>query len=134
MEEAGNVLEVEAMEKLYEELESNGIEVIDDTPVEVDDTVAAPDDGADGDDAVILTGSRQLLAGEGHFKRAGNTDDGQVFFRSAMTDQIVHRAADEPVHNEIVETCRKDGEFEIRRVEMPVDGLDLVHGSLVCMG
>ena len=41
MEEAGNVLEVEAMEKLYEELESNGIEVIDDTPVEVDDTVAA---------------------------------------------------------------------------------------------
>ena len=47
MEEAGNVLEVEAMEKLYEELESNGIEVIDDTPVEVDDTVAAPDDGAD---------------------------------------------------------------------------------------
>ena len=47
MEEAGNVLEVEAMEKLYEELESNGIEVIDDTPVEEDDTVAAPDDGAD---------------------------------------------------------------------------------------
>ena len=47
MEEAGNVLEVEAMEKLYEELESNGIEVIDDTPVEVDDTVATPDDGAD---------------------------------------------------------------------------------------
>ena len=47
MEEAGNVLEVEAMEKLYEELESNGIEVIDNTPVEVDDTVAAPDDGAD---------------------------------------------------------------------------------------
>ena len=31
-------------------------------------------------------------------------------------------------------SCRKDGEFEIRRVEMPVDGLDLVHGSLVCMG
>ena len=47
MEEAGNVLEVEAMEKLYEELESNGSEVIADTPVEVDDTVAAPDDGAD---------------------------------------------------------------------------------------
>ena len=47
MEENGNVLDVEAMEKLYEELESNGIEVIDDTPVEVDDTVAAPDDGAD---------------------------------------------------------------------------------------
>ena len=94
----------------------------------------APDDGTDGDDAVILAGSRQLFAGEGHFEGAGNADDGQVFFRSAMTDQIVHRAADEPVYNEIVETCRKDGEFEIRRVEMPVDGLDLVHGSLVCMG
>ena len=79
MEEAGNVLEVEAMEKLYEELESNGIEVIDDTPVEVDDTVAAPDDGADGDDAVVFAGGRQLLAGEGHFEGAGNADDGQVF-------------------------------------------------------
>ena len=32
MEENGNVLDVEAMEKLYEELESNGIEIVDDTP------------------------------------------------------------------------------------------------------
>ena len=94
----------------------------------------APDDGADGDDAVVFAGSRQLLAGEGHFKRAGNADDGEVFFRSAMTDQIVHRAADEAIHDEIIESCCKDGEFEVRRVEMPVDGLDLVHGSLVCMG
>ena len=47
MEESSRVIDAEQMEKLYEELESNGIEVIDDTPVEVDDTVAAPDDGAD---------------------------------------------------------------------------------------
>ena len=33
MEESGHVLDVEQMEKLYEELESNGIEVIDDDPV-----------------------------------------------------------------------------------------------------
>lgn len=33
MEENGNVLDVEAMEKLYEELESNGIEIVDDTPL-----------------------------------------------------------------------------------------------------
>ena len=47
MEENGNVLDVEAMEKLYEELESNGIEIVDDTPVEVDETVSGADDGAD---------------------------------------------------------------------------------------
>lgn len=47
MEENGNVLDVEAMEKLYEELESNGIEIVDDTPVEVDDTVSGADDSAD---------------------------------------------------------------------------------------
>ena len=47
MEENGNVLDVEAMEKLYEELESNGIEIVDDTPVEVDETVPGADDGAD---------------------------------------------------------------------------------------
>ena len=47
MEENGNVLDVEAMEKLYEELESNGIEIVDDTPVEGDDTVSGADDGAD---------------------------------------------------------------------------------------
>ena len=33
MEESGHVLDVEQMEKLYEELEGNGIEVIDDDPV-----------------------------------------------------------------------------------------------------
>ena len=47
MEENGNVLDVEAMEKLYEELESNGIEIVDDTPVEVDDAVPASEDSAD---------------------------------------------------------------------------------------
>ena len=47
MEENGNVLDVEAMEKLYEELESNGIEIVDDTPAEDDDTVSGADDGAD---------------------------------------------------------------------------------------
>ena len=31
MEENGNFLDVEAMEKLYEELESNGIEIVDDS-------------------------------------------------------------------------------------------------------
>ena len=57
MEEAGNVLEVEAMEKLYEELESNGVEVIDDTPVEVDETAPGPDDGADDyDDGLTADG------------------------------------------------------------------------------
>ena len=35
MEESGHVLDVEQMEKLYEELEGNGIEVIDDDPVKV---------------------------------------------------------------------------------------------------
>lgn len=42
MEENGNVLDVEAMEKLYEELESNGIEIVDDTPVDVSDACPAP--------------------------------------------------------------------------------------------
>ena len=57
MEEAGNVLEVEAMEKLYEELESNGVEVIDDTPMEVDETAPGPDDGADDyDDGLTADG------------------------------------------------------------------------------
>ena len=47
MEENGNVLDVEAMEKLYEELESNGIEIVDDTPVDVSDTLPNTDEGAD---------------------------------------------------------------------------------------
>lgn len=43
MEESGHVLDVEQMEKLYEELESNGIEVVD------DDAVDASDVGLTGD-------------------------------------------------------------------------------------
>ena len=47
MEENGNVLDVEAMEKLYEELESNGIEIVDDTPVDVSSALPSPEEGAD---------------------------------------------------------------------------------------
>ena len=49
MEENGNVLDVEAMEKLYEELESNGIEIVDDTPVDVSDAVPMTEESG-GDD------------------------------------------------------------------------------------
>ena len=47
MEENGNVLDVEAMEKLYEELESNGIEIVDDTPVDVSSALPSSKEGAD---------------------------------------------------------------------------------------
>ena len=47
MEENGNVLDVEAMEKLYEELESNGIEIVDDTPVDVSNALPSSVEGAD---------------------------------------------------------------------------------------
>ena len=47
MEENGNVLDVEAMEKLYEELESNGIEIVDDTPVDVSSALPSSEEGAD---------------------------------------------------------------------------------------
>ena len=47
MEENGNVLDVEAMEKLYEELESNGIEVVDD---DATDMSAVADMGEEGMD------------------------------------------------------------------------------------
>ena len=47
MEENGNVLDVEAMEKLYEELESNGIEIVDDTPVDVSSALLSSEEGAD---------------------------------------------------------------------------------------
>ena len=47
MEENGNVLDVEAMEKLYEELESNGIEIVDDTPVDVSSALPSSGEGAD---------------------------------------------------------------------------------------
>ena len=49
MEENGNVLDVEAMEKLYEELESNGIEIVDDTSVDVSDAVPMTEESS-GDD------------------------------------------------------------------------------------
>ena len=47
MEENGNVLDVEAMEKLYEELESNGIEIVDDTPVDVSNALPSSEECAD---------------------------------------------------------------------------------------
>ena len=47
MEGNGNVLDVEAMEKLYEELESNGIEIVDDTPVDVSSALPSSEEGAD---------------------------------------------------------------------------------------
>lgn len=47
MEENGNVLDVEAMEKLYEELEGNGIEIVDDTPVDVSSALPSSEEGAD---------------------------------------------------------------------------------------
>ena len=47
MEENGNVLDVEAMEKLYEELESNGIEIVDDTPVDVSSALPSSEEGVD---------------------------------------------------------------------------------------
>ena len=47
MEESGQVLDVEQMEKLYEELESNGIEVVDDDAVADADAGMLPDSGAD---------------------------------------------------------------------------------------
>lgn len=47
MEESGHVLDVEQMEKLYEELESSGIEVVDDDAVDVGDAVALTEDNVD---------------------------------------------------------------------------------------
>ena len=47
MEESGQVLDVEQMEKLYEELENNGIEVVDDDAVADADAGMLPDSGAD---------------------------------------------------------------------------------------
>ena len=47
MEESGHVLDVEQMEKLYEELESNGIEIVDDTPVDVSSALPSSEEGAD---------------------------------------------------------------------------------------
>src|SRR5699024_3932442 len=47
MEESGHVLDVEQMEKLYEELESNGIEVVDDDASDVADAAALTEDNVD---------------------------------------------------------------------------------------
>lgn len=47
MEESGHVLDVEQMEKLYEELESNGIEVVDDDTADVADAAALTEDSVD---------------------------------------------------------------------------------------
>lgn len=59
MEENGNVLDVEAMEKLYEELESNGIEIVDDTPVDVSSALPSSEEGADDyEDGLTATASR----------------------------------------------------------------------------
>ena len=60
MEESGHILDVEQMEKLYEELEGNGIEVIDDDPVtDVDPSLlgGTGEEGADDfDDALNADG------------------------------------------------------------------------------
>ena len=58
MEESGHVLDVEQMEKLYEELEGNGIEVIDDDPVaDVDPSLlgGTSEEGADDFDDALNT-------------------------------------------------------------------------------
>ncbi len=47
IEESGHVLDVEQMEKLYEELESNGIEVVDDDASDVADAAALTEDNVD---------------------------------------------------------------------------------------
>ena len=47
MEESGHVLDVEAMEKLYEELESNGIEVVDDDPIDPADAGLLREEGGE---------------------------------------------------------------------------------------
>ncbi|MGN0984282.1 MAG: RNA polymerase sigma factor RpoD [Gemmiger sp.] len=58
MEESGHGLDVEQMEKLYEELESSGIEVVDDDPGDVlADSVALNGDSADDyDDSLTADG------------------------------------------------------------------------------
>ena len=55
MEESGHVLDVEAMEKLYEELESNGIEVIDDDPIDPADAGLLHEEGGEEYDDALNT-------------------------------------------------------------------------------
>ena len=57
MEESGHGLDVEQMEKLYEELESLGIEVVDDEPASAMVDVSLGEDGVDDfDDALTADG------------------------------------------------------------------------------
>ena len=55
MEESGHVLDVEAMEKLYEELESNGIEVVDDDPIDPADAGLLHEEGGEEFDDALNT-------------------------------------------------------------------------------
>ena len=55
MEESGHVLDVEAMEKLYEELESNGIEVVDDDPIDPADAGLLREEGGEEFDDALNT-------------------------------------------------------------------------------
>ena len=57
MEESGHGLDVEQMEKLYEELESSGIEVVDDDPLAgVSDAALTEDTVDDFEDALSSEG------------------------------------------------------------------------------
>ena len=55
MEESGHVLDVEAMEKLYEELDSNGIEVVDDDPIDPADAGLLREEGGEEYDDALNT-------------------------------------------------------------------------------
>ena len=56
MEESGHVLDVEQMEKLYEELESNGIEVVDDDAMDASDVVLGGDNVDDFEESLNTDG------------------------------------------------------------------------------
>lgn len=56
MEESGHVLDVEQMEKLYEELESNGIEVVDDDAVDSSDVALTEDNVDDFEESLNTDG------------------------------------------------------------------------------
>ena len=55
MEESGHGMDVEQMEKLYEELENNGIEVVDDDPIDMS-AAALPEESEDMEDALSTEG------------------------------------------------------------------------------
>ena len=56
MEESGHVLDVEQMEKLYEELETNGIEVVDDDAVDVGDAALTEENVDDFEESLNTDG------------------------------------------------------------------------------